>query len=423
MIPERTRRYDVAVIGGGAAGLAAAVGAARCGARTLLVERYGFLGGAATSASVLSYCGFYVSRETPEPAVGGIGAEVLAGLARLGFDVAPRRAPSGNWIVMIDPEATKLAFDRIAAVPGLDLRLHCTLACAHPSRSRVDAVTLVDHAGVFDIEALAYVDASGDADLGSAAGVPTESASDPGRPRQWASFPVRYGGVPADVVVERGALAPLVPLIAFDDARVQLRPTGGHLMRLPGSDDFWWGGVDLDTDGLDSADLAAAERAGRDAAWRFLALLRERVPGFANAYIVSTGPQAGIRDSRQLRTRHRLTEDDVIAGRRHADGIARGAWPAETILGPAGHRFRPVGGDGWYDVPLGALRAQRVDNLWCAGRTIGCDVAAYASLRVMGTAFATGHAAGVAAATRADGGDGPAAEAVRAALLRQRAIV
>lgn len=420
---DRHPRYDVVVIGGGAAGLAAAVGAARARARTLLVERYGFLGGAATNASVLSYCGFYVTREQPLPAVGGVGREVLDQLARLGFDVAPRRAPSGNWIVMIDPEAVKLAFDRVASVPGLDLRLHATMACAHASSKRIDAATLVDHAGVFDVEAKAFVDASGDADLCAAAGVATIASIEPGRTRQWASYPVRIGGVAPDVVVERGALAPLVPALAIDDPRAQLRPTGGHLMRLPGSNDYWWGGVDLDTDGLDSADLAVAERLGREIAWRFVELLRARMPGFANATIVSTGPQAGIRDSRQASTRYRLTEDDVLAGRRRDDGVARGAWPAETILGPAGHRFRPVGGEGWYDVPLDTLRASRVDNLWCAGRVIGCDAAAYASLRVMGTAFATGQAAGVAAAMQAAGEASPAAAGVRDTLLRQRAIV
>jgi len=422
MTRARTERYDVVVVGGGAGGFAAAVGASRAGARTLLVERYAFLGGAATNANVLSYCGFYTRGDERRQVVGGAGAQVLESLAALGCDTAPVRAPSGNWIVMLDPEALKVALDRRVAEHAIDCRLHCTLVGAHRAGARIEAVTLYDHAGRFDVEAAAYVDASGDADLGAAAGAPLAERG-PQRRRQYASLPVRIGGVPLEVSASRAALEALMVDFPAGDARAHVRSNGGHLLRLPGSHELWWMGVDLVTDGLDSADLSAAECAGRDLAWEFFTRLRARVPGFAGAYLCSTGPQLGIRDSRQLATRYRLTDDDVLTGRLRDDGIACGCWPAELHAGTAGPSFQPVGGAGYYHVPLPAIRAVEIDNLWVAGRVIGCDERAYGSLRVMGTAFATGQAAGIAAAQAATGRTDPEPGDVRRELTRQGALL
>lgn len=421
----RRERYDVVVVGGGAAGVAAAIGAARIGARILLLERYGFLGGEAANANVLSYCGFFTATEAPRLIVGGVGAQVLAELSGLGFDTAPIRAPSGNWIVMLDPEAIKVAMDRLTARESLDLRAHCTLVSAHRSDDRIDAVTVVDATGALDIEAGSFVDASGDAVLGHAAGVPTIRDAEPDRGRQVASFPVRFGGVHPDVRIDKAALAFLAPQCTGtgNEGNAAIRFNGGHFIRLPRSNDLWWMGIDVATSGLDSAELAANEAAARALAWRFLELARATLRGFENAYIVATGPGIGIRDSRQLQVRYRLTDDDVSTGRLRGDCIACGSWPAEIHSGGQAPRFTPIGGARYYHVPLDALRPVQVENLWVAGRTIGCDEGAYGSLRVMGTAFATGHAAGIAAALQVKGSSVPAACAVRAELLRQGAIL
>ena len=421
---NRTMHYDVVVIGGGAAGVAAVVGARSRGARALLVERYGFLGGAAANANVPSYCGYYTRGDAGRLVVGGVGSGFIAELAKLGFDATPILAPSGNWIILCDPEGVKYAADRVVAEHAVDCRLHCTLIGAHRSGARIEAVTLFDHAGCFDVEAAAFVDASGEADLGFAAQVPSMRDLNPQRARQVASFPVRIGGVSPQVDTAPESLAELMTQFRNDDAAGSVRSLGGYFLRLPRSNDLWWRGVDLVTDGLDSADLGAAERRARDLSWKFLELLRTRVPGFENAYISGTGPQLGIRDSRQLETRYLLTEEDLLSGRTRDDGIACGSWPAEVHSGLGeGPEFRPVGGSGYYHVPLPSIRAARVDNLWLGGRVIGCDEQVYGSLRVMGTAFATGQAAGVAAAHCADGGAADDAAAIRAELLRQGAIL
>ena len=394
MTPER---YDVAVIGGGAGGVAAAVGAARAGAKVLLAERYGFLGGAATASQVLSYCGFFTSRTPPVQVTGGVGQAVLDGLAGLGIAVAPVQSPnSGNWILPLEPEAVKLVLDRLVLEAGVTLRLHTRLTAAVQDGGRIAAVTLVDHAGTADIRAAAFVDASGEANLAHLSGSGTWSAADEGGRPQSASYPVRIGGVDPDTVIDRAALRAAVAAFNGTGELPPIRADGGYIGRVPLTRDLWWLAINLETDGLTSASLTDAETAGRRLAWRNLAVLRQ-VPGFERAYVVSTGPQLGIRESRHGLAREPVSEADALAGSRRDDRVACGGWPIE-VHGPAGAGFRHLGGAGWFDIPCGAIRSAGADNLWLASRTIGCDAMAYGSVRVMGTAFATGHAAGIAAA-------------------------
>ena len=407
------------VTGGGAAGVAAAAGAARCGARTLLLERYGFLGGAATNANVLSYCGFFVAGNTAAPAVRGVGGAVLDRLGRLGLDVAPLRAPSGNWIVMLDAEALKFALDEQVAVANLTLGLHALVTGVVRGAGRLEAVRVTDHAGTREIAAAAFVDASGEATLAALAGVPA-AAGPAAHDLQAASFPVRIGGSAPAARPDRALLRELTARFLAANPGAPIRPSGGGLLALPFTGEWWWTGIDLRTDGLSFASLTAAEVEGRRLAQAFLPVLRG-LAGFERAFIAATGPQIGIRETRHVRTLAQVTEADVAAGRTLPDGIARGAWPMEVHTSPGQPVFHPVGGAGVFGIPCGALRAEGIGNLWLAGRTIGADPAAYGSVRVMGTGFATGHAAGVAAAL--DRGQPEALAAIRRELAAQDALL
>jgi len=400
---RKTETYDVVVAGAGAGGIAAAVGAARSGARTLLVERYGFMGGAATNSLVLAYCGFYARGQEQRQTVFGVGKALLEELAAIGADTAPIVSKSGYWVVMLDPEATKLGFDRLARKNNVEVRLHSRLIGANVSDGRIRSVDIVDHSGIVTVEAGAFVDASGEATLATLAGVPLSQPGGSPSAVQAASMPIRIGGVKDGTIFDRKLMGELIAEHNKTARLPILRADGGVLVTLPISGETWWMAIDLETDGVTGESLTNAEFEARELAWANLEVLR-RHPGFEKAYLASSGPQIGIRETRRPFSRADVTERDVVEGLRHADGIARGSWPMEVHEAPGRARFVEVGGEGFFDIRAGAIEAAEIENLRLAGRVIGADAKAYGSVRVMGTAFATGHAAGISAALEADGG-------------------
>ncbi len=412
--------YDLVVAGAGSAGVAAAVGAARLGARVLLVENYGFLGGAATHSIVLAWCGFYPQRPAPrpKPIVGGIAQDVLVALSQLGIDVEPYHSSTGNWNIRLNPEATKIALDSVVREAGLDLSCYTRVVGVEARADRIEAVRLADPRGLRTVHARAFVDTTGDAALALLAGAtpcPLHPASAHLQP---ASTPVRISGIAPGTPLSRESIREALSGMERRLGRAELRADGGFITALPGTDDVWWLAIDVETNGLDGADMAAAERDGRALAWRAIEGLRANCPGFSRANLASSGPNIGIRETRHAATRDPLLEADLAGATKRADGIALAGWPMEIHHGPGRVEYRAIGGDGSAHVPLGALRSADFSNLWFGGRTIGADSAAYASVRVMGTAFATGHAAGLAAVLQAED-----AAPVRKALLRQGAIL
>jgi FAD dependent oxidoreductase len=236
-------------------------------------------------------------------------------------------------------------------------------------------------------------------------------------------MPRAISGIAGNLELDRVAIQAAACTVAARHGRATIRQSGSFITRLPGTDDLWWLLVDLMTDGLSGPDLSAAEGDGREQVWRAVAALRAHVPGFERASIATTGPQLGIRETRHVASRDDVLEADAAGGRLRPDGIARAAWPMEIHHAPGHTEYRPIGGAGYFHVPLGALRAAHADNLWLAGRTVGADPAAFASVRVMGTAFATGHAAGVAAALQATANEGDNAAHVIDRLRHQNALI
>lgn len=182
------------------------------------------------------------------------------------------------------------------------------------------------------------------------------------------------------------------------------------MLRMPHSPELWWMALDFPVDPASASDFSQKEIAARDAAWRLVEDLTNSGPGYATAYLVSTGPQIGIRESRHPTTRLAISEAHVLEGFCPENTVALGGWPIEIHHAPGVQEYVAIGGDGYFGIPDTSLRTLEVDNVFVAGRLIGADSRAYGSTRVMGTAFATGQAAGVGAALVATHGVGGAME-------------
>ncbi|MEW2358870.1 FAD-dependent oxidoreductase [Spirillospora sp. NPDC029432] len=413
-----TEHYDVVVAGGGSGGVAAAVGAARAGARTLLIERGPCLGGAATLRNVVTYCGLYTRAEPYDQVVYGVAEQVLAGLRAEDAVTAPQKFTA--VAVPFDPETAKRVLDRVCVAAGVEIRLHSmVLGARRDAAGRVTAVRVGDHSGLHEITASAFVDASGEADLAWHAGAEVRYGNE-GKVQN-GTLAVRFGGIPADVPVTRDLVREAVQA-ARGRGVAPLTAERGLVARLPVSGDVITFLADEGYDARDAADTSRAEISARAQSRAYLEAIRS-LPGCAGAYIVATGPELGTRESRHVAARYRMSESDVLDAGRFDDAIALGAWPVEYHPGPGEpSEWRFIKDDGYYEIPYGTVCSADTPNLFAAGRTVDGDRVAGGSLRVMGTAFATGHAAGIAAALTAGHG-ATDATAVRAELLRQDAYL
>ncbi|MEU4314052.1 FAD-dependent oxidoreductase [Nocardia sp. NPDC024068] len=413
-MPSSSTHYDVIVAGGGSAGIAAAAGAARAGARTLLIERGPCLGGAATLRNVVTYCGLY-TRDDLRQVVFGIADEVVSALKTRGAVSEPRKFNAVT--VVFDPESVKVVLDDLCRAAGVDIRLHSLLIGAHTDGDRVTAVEVADHEGVHRFTADAFVDATGDADLAQHADAEVRYGTD-----GWVqngSLGVRFGGIEPDAEVTMRTVGAAVRA-AKAAGTGGLLAESGLVARMPVSGDVIAYLVDEGYDARSAADTTRAEIGARRQAQAYLGVMRT-IPGAEDAYIVSTGPELGTRESRHIITRHRLRESDVAHPGTTESAVAIGAWPMEYHPGPGiPSTWKFIGDPGFYPIPLDCLRSVSTSNLYAAGRTLDGDRQAGASLRVMGTAFATGQAAGVAAARQALDGDATTAS-VREELQRQGA--
>lgn len=424
---------DVVVAGGGPGGLPAAVAAARNGAKTLLLERYGFLGGMATAGLIGPILG-HTASESETPILGGIPRELCCRLHAAG-GAPPWEQALKAWGVRFDPEIMKIVLDRMVSEAGVEILLHSLVTDAIVEDSRITALVIESKSGRQAVMGKVFVDGTGDADIAFRAGVPTQLGRPlDNRPMAMGTM-FRLGGARAPTEEERKVGAERV---AAARERGELPvyntgvPGGNATMR---SDQVTpnvtrWAG-----DPTDVRDLTEGELAVRRDTARIVQFYRENVPGFEETYLAAIPTQIGVRESRRVEGEYALSGEDVVAARKFEDVIALGSWwidahcPLGRILGnthvckrdcPADppcemlleHRdelpaelYPPAGS--WYDIPYRCLVPRRIDNLLVSGRCISATHFGAAAARVMGTCMAIGEAAGTAAALCVQGDTPP----------------
>ncbi len=396
---------DLVVVGGGSAGMAAAVTGARLGLRTVLVEEAPFLGGMSTGACVGTFCGFYYREHGGDLVrlVGGFAAEIMDRLAASGQCYGPVPFKTTAAVPYVPWGLKRLYDDMVQAEPLLTVLLHTRFLRAVVRGGTIDAVTVATRSEHVALRAPYFVDASGDATLARSAGVTVERAESLQYPSMM--FYMQH------VDVGR-ALPELFTLSDLLDARYAsdgLPRRSGNLIPTgrPGEMLVAMSRVAIDghaVDGADTRELGLGEMLGRRQAEECGAFLRAHMPGFENAFVSDAAPRLGIRETRRIRGRYQLTADDVLGGRRFDDGICRAAWPIELHVDDGRTEWRFLDDGVWYGVPFRSLLPDCVDNLSVAGRCLAASRDAFASARVIGPCMAEGQAVATAALLARDAG-------------------
>jgi FAD dependent oxidoreductase len=394
-------RYDVVVVGGGAAGLAAAIAAGNHGARTALVERYGFLGGMATAGMVSTICGLYQTSASgsPEPLNEGFADTFAQRLSAMPGCQKPLRR-GHSFVLPYTPFAFACLADEVtAAVASLDVYLHAHLAGVEAGSARIEALRVVTWERTLELRAGAVVDASGDGTVADRAGATTESA--PPSDRQLPSLVFVLQQVDTAALGAGPRVAVLRTLLEAErDGRLPAGSSNLTLAPSPQPGEVV-GKLALDAVTAEAGRrdfLTAAEQEGRRRVLAVTELLKT-LPPFGRAFVSHVAPQVGVRESRTVRGRYQLTRDDVLSGRRFEDAVARASWPIELWQeGRLGATYEYLEDGRAYEIPLRCLQSRDVENLFVAGRCMSATHEALGSARVIGTCLATGDAVGGAAA-------------------------
>ncbi|MEO7589162.1 MAG: FAD-dependent oxidoreductase [Arachnia sp.] len=397
---------DVAVVGGGSAGCAAAVMSARHGAATVLIESGSFFGG--TAVAVLDTMYGFFPPGSQERVVGGVGWEVAEAMLNRGQAMLRANTYGAGTGVTYEPEALKLEWDRRIIGSGVRPLLHARMGAVILDGSTVRGVVVLTRRGPFRIAAQRVVDASGDADVAWAAGCSLEVPS-ARRRVQPLTTTFRLGGVgepPATAELHR-----LMHEAADSGEYVLPRLEGSaHRTVIPG---IFHTNVTR-VSGLDPTNpwaATAAEIEGRSQAAEYVRFFKDRVPGYEQSYLLNTSAWAGTRETRRLIGEYVLTKDDVLQARQFDDAIALCGAPIEDHDASRSTIWRYVAaGDGGepsgrtYGIPFRSLVPQVIDGLLVAGRCLSATHDAHASARSIGQCLAYGHAAGVAAALSVETG-------------------
>ncbi len=450
------KNYDVVVVGAGSAGIAAAVAAARNGARTALVESGPMLGGELLTGMTID--GAINGRG--EATVGGIIDELLELCRSLGGFVARLSDWRLIQYVAYDPEIMKMAIARLVFESGVDVFLHSFADDVVHGGGRIEGVIIRNKGGRTLLTADSFVDASGDGDLCAMAGAPMLTVARDEKP-QPISMMFRMAGVetepllrfvrdnPDNVAVgESDAIRggrtdreiteeiyrqgqPCVffrgdgPFLGAAIASGEMFPTA-LIMIQPTSQARKE--VCINATRITLQEPSAAESTSTamrvliDQVQQCAQFLQRNAPGFENAAISALAPRLGIRETRRVEGDYIMSGEDVLSARKRDDGVAKGCHHVDIHQDGTGQIRIPVADGGSYDIPLGSLLPRTLTNVVVAGRCLSASREAQGSARVMGSCLAMGQAAGTLAALTAQQSNDREVRSIAVSQLRNRLV-
>jgi hypothetical protein len=412
-ISERSRKtpilgeYDVVVLGGGPAGIAAAAAAGRAGRSTILIERYGFLGGAGTAAGLSTFCGLHANvYGEHRQVVHGIADELLDRLERMG-GLNPPHLSFANKIQAqaYDISAYKIAADELLASYGVKILFHSFAVGSVKRDDRaIDALLIESKSGRAAIRGRMFIECSGDGDLAAWSGVPFELGDGAGN-MLYPTTMFRINGVDP---VKAGRAWEMIPKLMEEAEQKEGRkfPRKGAIVRPQKNPIEWRANLTqiknpdgTAVSGIDVEQISYGEIEGRRQCWDVFQFIRSVTPGFDKAYIVEIAPQIGIRETRRVIGEYMLSETDILECADFADSIGVNGWPVEAhVAGNVLIKFPKIPESrGFNQLPYRMIVPKGVDNMLIAGRCASMTHEGQSSARVSGSCFIMGQAAGTAA--------------------------